>query len=163
MGTGTAVGTSGPLGFAGGESGSGTDVAGDFLVNGQVEKATGTGQFLTGDAGNANTAGLEVQSTFSSPGTANLTVTQGLAGQLNQVLNEYLNPVNGQIATVNNQYQTEINNINKQITSENAEVQTQTTNLQAQFAAMEVSVSNLKSVQTQLSGLVPTTTSSSSA
>ncbi|HEV3437175.1 MAG TPA: flagellar filament capping protein FliD [Gemmata sp.] len=160
IGTGSAIGASGPLGFAGTESGAGTNVAGDFVVNGQVEQATGTGQFLTGNSGNANTNGLEVQSTLSSAGTAKLTVSQGLAGQLNQVLNEYLNPTTGQLATVNNQYQTQINNINTQITTDNTQLQTQTTNLTNQFAAMEQSVSNLKNVQSLLSGLVSTSTTS---
>ena len=163
IGTGSAVGASGPLGFNGNETGNGTNVAGNFVVNGKVEQATGNGQFLTGNSGNANTDGLEVQSTLASAGTANLTVTQGLAGQLNQVLNEYLNPTTGQLATVNNQYQTEINNINSQITTDNTQLQTQTTNLTNQFAAMEQSVSNLKNVQSLLSGLVTTTTTSSSS
>jgi flagellar hook-associated protein 2 len=163
MGTGSAIGAGGPLGFAGGESGNGTDVAGDFLVNGNVEAATGTGQFLTGNSGNANTAGLEVQSTLSAPGTATMSVSQGLAGQLNQVLNQYLNPVSGQLMNVNNQYQSEINNINSEITTDNNQIQTQTTNLQNQFAAMEVSISKIKTVQSELSGLVPTSSSSSSS
>jgi flagellar hook-associated protein 2 len=118
---------------------------------------------LTGNYGNANTSGLEVQSTLSSAGTANLTVTQGLAGRLNSVLTQYLNPVNGQLATVNNQYQTEITNINKEITSDNTQLTAETTSLQSQFAAMEVSVNNLKEVQTQLSGLVSSSSSSSSS
>jgi flagellar hook-associated protein 2 len=132
-------------------------------VNGIVEQATGTGQFLTGNTGNANTAGLEVQSTLTAPGTASLTVSQGLANQLSQVLTQYLNPSTGQLATVNSQYQTQINNINQQITNQNAQIQTETTNLQNQFAAMEVSISKLKTVQSELSGLLPTTSSSSSS
>jgi flagellar hook-associated protein 2 len=163
MGTGTAVGSDGPLGFNGGESGTGTDVAGDFLVNGQVEKATGYGQYLTGNSGNANTAGLEVQSTLSAPGSAKLTVAQGLAGQLNQVLNNYLNPVSGQLVTVNNQYQTEINNINSEITADNSRLQRETTTLQQRFAAMETTVNNLKNVQAELAGLVSSSSSSSSS
>jgi flagellar capping protein FliD len=64
---------------------------------------------------------------------------------------------------VNNQYQTQINNINTQITTDNTQLQTQTTNLTNQFAAMEQSVSNLKNIQSLLSGLVTTSTSSSSS
>ena len=161
--SGSAVGASGPFGFVGGESGTGTDVTGNFVVNGQTEAATGIGQYLIGNSGNANTAGLEVQSTLASAGTANLTVNQGVAGQLNQVLNEYLNPVNGQLATVNNQYQSEINNINTEITADNTQVQTETSSLQQAFAAMEVSVSNLKTVQSELSGLTTSSSSSSSS
>jgi flagellar hook-associated protein 2 len=160
IGSGSAVGATGPLGFNGNETGNGTDVAGDFVVNGQTEAATGTGQYLTGKSGNANTAGLEVQSTLTAPGTSSLTVSQGLASQLNQVLNEYLSPISGQLTTVNSQYQTDINNINAQITKDNTNLQTQTSSLQQQFAAMEVSVNNLKSVQSELAGLVPTSSSS---
>src|SRR5262249_19125690 len=43
------------LGLTGAESDNGVDVAGSFLVNGVAEKATGNGQFLLGNTGNANT------------------------------------------------------------------------------------------------------------
>jgi flagellar hook-associated protein 2 len=151
IGTGSAVGASGPLGFAGTESGAGVDVAGNFVVNGKTEAATGVGQLLSGDSGNANTDGLAVRATLSTPGTANLTVTSGAASQLNQILNSYLDPVTGQFATVNNGYQTQINNINTEIASDNTEVQTQTSSLTQQFAAMETAISKLKGIQSQLS------------
>jgi flagellar hook-associated protein 2 len=106
IGTGSAVGATGPLGFSGTENGNGADVTGNFVVNGKTEAATGNGQYLIGNAGNANTDGLEVQSTLSVPGTASLGVTAGIATQLNNVLNSYLDPVNGQFTNINNQYQT---------------------------------------------------------
>ncbi len=150
IGTGSAIGATSPLGFAGTESGTGEDVAGNFVVNGKTETATGVGQLLSGSSGNANTDGLVVRATLSTSGTANLTVTSGVASQLNQILNTYLDPVTGEFTTVNNGYQTQINNINTEIGADNTEVQTQTTQLTQQFAAMESSISSLKSIQTQL-------------
>jgi flagellar hook-associated protein 2 len=138
------------LGFTGTESATGTDVAGNFVAGGKTEAATGSGQYLVGNSGNANTAGLEVQSTLSGPGTADLTVTQGLASQLNTVLNTYLNPINGTLATINNSFDQQTANINKEITQANAALSTQTTQLQTQFASMETAINSLKTVQTQL-------------
>ena len=65
IGTGTAIGSGGPLGFGGTESDTGTDVAGTFNVNGLTENATGQGQLLTGNSGNANTANLAVTVTLT--------------------------------------------------------------------------------------------------
>ena len=48
------------LGFQAGSMSKGIDVAGNFVVNGQTEQATGSGQILTGNTGNANTAGIGV-------------------------------------------------------------------------------------------------------
>lgn len=157
IGTGSAVGAGGPLGFSGSESGTGTDVVGNFVVNGKVEAATGSGQMLTGKAGNANTEGLAVRVTLAGAGTANLTVSQGVASGLGKVLNQYLDPVNGQFATIHDQYQSQIDDVNKQITSASDRLQTQTTNLQEQFAAMETSISKLKTIQNQLTALANTT------
>ena len=58
IGTGNALTA---LGFAGNEAATGQDVAGTFTVNGVVETAVGSGQFLTGASTNANTAGLVVR------------------------------------------------------------------------------------------------------
>jgi flagellar hook-associated protein 2 len=141
------------LGFNGTESATGTNVAGNFVVNGKTEAATGAGQYLTGNRGNANTAGLEVQSTLSAAGSANVTVSQGLGTQLNAVLNSYLDPTNGKLVNINNSFNQQTTNINNTITQQNTILTQKTTQLQTEFAQMETSINSLKTVQSQLSSL----------
>ncbi len=143
------------LGFSGTESATGADVAGFFTVNGQSEAATGSGQSLKGDAGNAHTDGLQVRSTLTAPGTADLTVTQGLASRLNQVLAKYLDAGKGRFKTINDGYQKSIDTIEGTITKQNDLLDRKKEQLTLQFAAMETAVNNLKGLQSQLSSLVP--------
>jgi flagellar hook-associated protein 2 len=156
----------GALGFSGTPSATGTNVAGNFVVNGKVEAATGSGQLLSGNIGNANTSGLSLLATLSTPGTANVTVNQGLASQLNTVLSSYLDPVNGKLANINNAFGQQVTNINNTITQQNNILNQKTAQLQAQFSQMETSINKLKTVQSQLSSLgilsYSTTSSSSS-
>ncbi len=139
------------LGFSGTETGAGTDVAGNFVVNGVTENATGVGQVLTGNSGNANTNGLAVavNLTPAEVGTgtqANITVTQGLASALTSVLNNILDPSTGQLTSINNNYQSEETNLNSQITAEQTAMQAQQQSLVTQFSAMESAVSQLQSI-----------------
>jgi flagellar hook-associated protein 2 len=146
------------LGFAGNESATGTDVTGHFIANGQTETATGSGQLLTGADGNTNTSGLQVRATMNTPGSANVTVTQGLASRLSQVLNRYLDPVNGRFKTIDEGYKANIDDIEKTIVRQNEVLDEKTLQLQAQFAAMEAAVNQLKGLQNQFSSLLPTIT-----
>ena len=148
------------LGFAGTETGTGTDVAGNFVVNGVTEAATGSGQILTGSSGNASTDGLQVTSTLSSAGSANVTVTQGLASRLGSVLNKYLDPVNGRFKQINEVFTKQTSDIDKNVAKQQALVDSKAAQLQSQFAAMETAVNNLKGIQTQLSSLTSSATSS---
>jgi flagellar hook-associated protein 2 len=141
---GTALST---LGFTGNEVGvAGTDVAGEFVVNGVSEAATGSGQVLKGNAGNANTDGLQVLVTLTAPGSGNLTVTRGIAAQLEQVINKFVDPVNGRLATIDQGFQDRIADIRKAIARQNDLVSQQQASLTRQFAAMEAQISQLKAV-----------------
>jgi flagellar hook-associated protein 2 len=149
----------GQLGFVGGETATGTNVAGSFVVNGITETATGAGQVLTGSTGNANTDGLQVRATLPAPGSGNLTVTQGLASRLNSVLTKYLDSGSGRLKAINDTFAQQTTDIDKTITRQNDTLSAKTVDLQVQFAAMESAVNNLKNLQTQLSSLViPTST-----
>jgi flagellar hook-associated protein 2 len=141
------------LGFAGTESAVGTDVAGKFVVNGAEEPAAGNGQTLTGQAGNAHTAGLVVRATAAAPGTADLTVTQGLAGRLAEVLGRYLDPTAGRFKGINETYQKTIQDFDASITRQNDLMEAKKEELTRRFAAMESAVNNLKGLQTQLASL----------
>lgn len=138
------------LGFDGATSGRGQDVAGNFIVNGVVETATGSGQFLTGVSGNANTADLQVRVTLASGqvqdgADANLTVTRGIASRLNQVLDGMLDPVNGRLKAIDDSFQSQVDDLKKAIDRQNARTQEKQDQLVQQFAAMESIVSQLKS------------------
>ncbi len=144
------------LGFAGTESASGLNVAGNYVVDGVAEAATGTGQVLSGDSGNAHTDGLQVQVTLNgsqivSGSDADLTVTRGLADRLNQVLSRHLDPVSGRFDSIDKQYDDQIGVIDETIARQNALLQAKKDSLLQQFAAMEETVSRLNSLSQQLS------------
>ena len=141
------------------ENATGTNVAGSFLVNGVTETATGSGQSLTGAAGNANTDGLQVRATLSAAGSGNVTVTQGLASRLNGVLTKYLDASGGRFKAVNDTFTQQAADIDKSITKQNAFLESKTADLQIKFAAMESAVNSLKGLQTQLTSLVSTNSS----
>jgi flagellar hook-associated protein 2 len=148
------AGTSIPgLGFTGTESDSGTDVAGQFLVNGVTETATGAGQVLTGSTGNANTEGLQVRATADGPTTADLTVSEGLAARVSGVLSKYLDASNGRLKTLGDGFQKQVDDIDKTIAKQNDTMEAKKNALILQFAAMESAVNNLKGVQSQLTSL----------
>ncbi len=148
-----AVSQAGFLGYASGASGSGQNVAGSFLVNGSAEAATGTGQLLTGNAGNANTAGLalnvtllpsQVSPTPTTP-VASVTVTQGLAAQLGVALNNLLDPTTGQLQMIDQGFQQQLTTYGAQVKQLQAQYNAQQTALQAEFTNMESALSKLKS------------------
>ena len=142
------------LGFSGAESGTGTNVAGSFTVNGKTETATGSGQTLSGASGNANTDGLQVRSSLAAPGTANVSVNQGLASRLAGVLVKYVDPVEGRFKAINDTFTQNSKDIDATIAKQNAFLASKTADLQIKFAAMESAVNSLKGVQTQLTSLV---------
>ncbi len=141
------------LGFAEGQRATGTDVVGSFVVNGATEPATGTGQVLSGTAGNATTDGLQVRATLSAPGSANVNVSRGLAGRLGAVLNKLLDPASGRLKALNDSFGQQVANLDKSVARQNDLMQSRISDLEAKFAAMESSVNQLKGLQTQLSSL----------
>ena len=162
IGTGNALTA---LGFAGNEAATGQDVAGTFTVNGVVETAVGSGQFLTGASTNANTAGLVVRSTLSAAqiptggAVSSLNVTQGLASSLNTALTSLLDPVSGELETLNNGFTQSIATIQSSITQENAYIAEKQQSLQTQFAALEATVSQLQTIGSFLSAQFSSTNS----
>jgi flagellar hook-associated protein 2 len=135
-------------------------VAGNFVVNGSTEAATGNGQQLSGNSGNKNTDGLMVRATGSTTTSAGISVTQGLASRLSGVLSKYLDASTGRFKSIGDNLKSQTDEIDKTIARQNTALTLRTDDLKAQFAGMEAAVSRLKGLQTQLSTL--TTTSSSS-
>jgi flagellar hook-associated protein 2 len=152
--SGTAV-SSGVLGFSGGELASGTNVMGQFIVNGNPEPATGFGQILSGNTGNAYTEGLQVQVTLTPsqvmPGSeADLTVSRGVADSLAQVLNRYLDPVTGRLKNVSKRFEGQVEVMNRAIDFQNDLLEKKKESLLKQFLAMESVVNKLKLLGQQL-------------
>jgi flagellar hook-associated protein 2 len=152
---GTALGAGGPLGFDGTETASGLNVAGNFVVNGQTETASGAGQVLSGTAGNVHTDGLQVNVTLTADqvGTgavADLTVSDGLASRLNRVLNAYLDPANGRFKSIDAGYQNDVKVIDQTISRQNDMLSAKKDKLIQQFAAMEATISRLKATGDQM-------------
>jgi flagellar hook-associated protein 2 len=121
IGTGTALSA---LGFTGSQSSQGTDVAGSFIVNGVTEAATGLGQVLTVNAGNANTAGLEVVVTLTPAQItptpeASLTVSRGIASGLKTILGGMLDPVTGRLANIDQSLQDRLTQLQNEVTQQN--------------------------------------------
>jgi flagellar hook-associated protein 2 len=145
-----------PLGFSGSENNRGVNVVGQFVVNGITEPAGGNGQFLIGNVSNANTSGLEVRVTLTpaqvGAGTqASLTVSSGVANQLNDALNTLLDPVTGRLKSIDDGFTQTIAGDNTDIASETALMQEKQQSLLAQFNAMEQTLAQLQSVSSLIS------------
>lgn len=149
------------LGFAGAENGKGVDVVGSFIVDGKVEAAVGTGQFLAGASTNANTADLQVRVTLGQGQVVDgvestLTVTRGVASKLDAVLGGMLDPVNGRLKAIGDSFQTNIDNMKQAVQRQNAKFERQREALVRQFIALETAVSKLKTTGDFLAGQLRT-------
>lgn len=152
LGTGTALA---PLGFTGSESDIGQDVAGKFLVDGGEEIAIGTGQLLLGNSVNANTADLQVRVTLLSSqifsgSEADLSVTRGVASQLDQILNGMLDVVDGRLKSVNDGFQEEVDDFQAAIDQQNARTEAKKEELVRRFVALETTISRMRSISDTL-------------
>jgi flagellar hook-associated protein 2 len=137
------------LGFNGTETDVGLDVAGSFIVNGLTEAATGTGQILKGDSGNANTADLNVVVSLTSSQVqagvdATLSVSRGVASRFDGLLQDLLDPVSGRVQTIEDRFAQLIEDAQRSTKKETKALDDQKTSLLRQFAALETAMSRLK-------------------
>lgn len=144
------------LGFAGGETNTGLDVVGQFIVNGTPESATGTGQVLRGNTGNANTEGLQVMVTLVAaqvgPGVeaTSFTVTRGIASSLSIYLGDLDDTVNGKLKNINDAFQADIDLIQDSIDRQNELLDQERDSLLKQFTDLELTLNKLKSASSFL-------------
>lgn len=143
------------LGFNGGESDIGVDVAGHFVVNGVIEEATGSGRTLTGKEGNAHTDGLQVRVTLtpaqigvSSEGS--ITITRGVASRLNAVIDKLMDSQRGTLTTLNDSFQRQLASLQATMEKQQARFDRQKDQLTARFIAMESALQQLQSTSSML-------------
>ncbi len=150
------------LGYVSGAAEVGKDVAGTFIVNGVTESAVGSGQLLSGNPENANTADLQLritlqQSQVTGGVEGELNVTQGLGATLDKILDGFLDPVDGRLQTIDDSFNQELESLQTSLDRQQSVFDRQQESLIREFTALESALSQLQStssfVASQLSTL----------
>lgn len=154
------------LGYAGSESGTGTDVQGSFSVAGNTIAATGTGQILKAATGSV-AEGLQVRYTGTAgqvqAGTdAVLRFSQGYAARLDQLATRFL-ATGGPINARSDGIAASIKDLEKQRAAVERRMVAVEAQLRSQFTALDGLIGRLSSTSNfltqqlaQLSSLSPT-------
>ncbi len=130
---------------------SGVDVAG--TINGEL--ATGNGQYLTGNTGNANTEGMQVQYKGSALGlVGTVSLTRGIGAQIQSVVGIYTDVSNGLLTANDKELQAQIDSIEESIKRIQESANQHATDLRTRFAAMEQAISNMQQQQQRLSAMM---------
>ncbi len=143
------------LGFTGSETDTGQDVAGSFIVDGETETATGSGQFLLGDSGNASTDGLQMFVTLDSSQVvsgvdATVDFTRGIASKVQVLLDNLLDIENGRFTTIEDNYKQAIEQRDEDIERATDALEQQRNQLLLQFARVENALNNANSTSASL-------------
>lgn len=129
---------------------NGVDVAG--TING--EPATGSGQFLTGNAGNANTEGLQIQYTGTSLGLiGSIRVVKGLGSSVNDLVSRYTDSINGFLTEVDKSFDAQMKSIDERIEETRERISLHEQNLKRKFAAMEQAIAQLQQQSARFSSM----------
>ena len=125
-------------------SGVGTGGTGTYTAGGDVtgtingESTTGYGQFLYGNSGNPNTAGLGVTYTGTSTGiVGQIFFTNGVGAGMQNLLESFTDPLNGFLTTHENALQTDSTNLSTKVSQLKKLMQSKEENLRKQLAGME--------------------------
>lgn len=137
------------LGFSGTESDGGENVAGEFIIDGVVEEASGNGNVLSGLSGNEFSADLQVRVTLTdsqitADSEGEIKVTRGISGQLNQLLNKYLDAENGTLKDIDDAFEQRIQDIDDSIVDVEEITASRRDYLVAEFIALESIISELR-------------------
>lgn len=139
-----------------GELGAGIGAAGldvQGTING--EAATGSGQFLTGNKGNAHSEGLVIRFTGTSTGAfGKVNYTEGIAGILSDYASNATASTTGVISSAQNGLQTQIKSLNDDMAKLQARLDEQEQRLNEQFSAMEDALGQLQSQSSQLTAQI---------
>lgn len=146
-----ATNNSGIGNTSGGTYVSGVDVAG--TING--EEATGSGQFLTGKSGNANTDGLQVAYKGTALGLiGNISLTRGVGSLLQTQIGTFTDITNGLMTTNDKELQAQIDSIDESIKRIQDRANAHAQELRTKFAAMEQAISSMQQQQSQLAAML---------
>lgn len=137
------------LGFSGTESDIGQNVAGEFIIDGVVEEASGNGNVLTGLSGNEFSADLQVRVSLTSSqitegSEGEIQVTRGVSGQLSQLLNKYLDTENGTLKGIDDAFEQRIQDIDDSIVDVEEITESRREYLIAEFTALETIINELR-------------------
>jgi flagellar hook-associated protein 2 len=132
------------LGLAAGVAVNGLDVAG--TING--EEATGSGQYLTGNADNETTAGLKLKITLtedqlSSGAEGSITIAKGVASKLNVLLTSLTATGDGLLDRRIKSYEDQIENLADRIAEFDERLALRRERLMLQYQKMEEVLSQL--------------------
>ncbi|MEM7314985.1 MAG: flagellar filament capping protein FliD [Planctomycetota bacterium] len=136
------------LGFNGDETDTGSGIQGHFIVNGEIESATGRGNTLIGDEGNANTEDLQIRISIPADEIgdgveASISVTRGMASRLDQIIGDMVG-TEGDFRRIDERFDLTSDSILESIERLNAQFETQQQSLISQFAALERAVGDLQ-------------------
>ncbi len=139
------------LGLAAGLSIDGVDVEG--TING--ESATGNGQILTGDEGNATTDGLKLEITLDasqivSGAEGSITVTKGLTARLGDLLESYTATGEGLFDSRISSYQSQVKDLEERIAEFDERLELRRERLEDEFLYMEEVIGELTSTSDYL-------------
>lgn len=153
----------GGTGLGGATAGStetywGKDVAG--TING--EAATGKGQVLTGDSGNATTDGLALKITATDSGVdlGRVSVNKGAARRLSEYISFALDAESGSITQGAQSLTKSMASLDDDIETVEERVQRYRDKMQAKFQAMETALARAQALQQYMSGQISAFTSS---
>ncbi len=134
------------IGTSGGTFVGAVNVAG--RING--EDATGNGQFLTGNTGNANTEGLQIQYTGSALGlVGSVNFSRGIASLMSSRAEQFTETGNGLLTAADASLQSQVEALDVRITEFEALLSVREERLKARFLAMERAISRLQQQQAQ--------------
>jgi flagellar hook-associated protein 2 len=139
------------LGLAGGTSVDGVNVEG--TING--ESATGTGQLLTGDNGNENTAGLQLMIKLESAeliegSEGKVLFNKGIADVIEGTITSYTDPYEGSLKSRKDALQSQIQISTDRIKFLEAQLERRRISLFEQFTAMEEAMAQMQTEQQYL-------------
>ncbi len=154
------------LGFSGTETDVGQDVAGEFIIDGVVEEATGNGRVLIGKSDNEFSADLQVRVSLTSEqvisgSEGELAITRGISGRLDQLLDKFLDTDNGTLKGIDDAFEQRLSAIDDSIVDVEEITAAKRDYLIAEFIALESIISELRTTGDFLTQQLSTISSSS--
>lgn len=149
------------LGLSGNPSDTGSDVQGHYLVNGNIEPATGLGEILTGDPGNQYTANLQTSGTdeeqvFQVTETSDTTAWTGIGSRISDVIASLTDIEAGELTTAKQGIVDQLSSLDDSITRQKQVFESQQADLIAQFVALESAISELQTTSSFLASQLGT-------